>query len=111
MFLAVAALLLVLQSRDKNPGFEWTDPSQAANRSLQRGLATFCPSLKAGAAVLLRGDPFDADVYDPMFVARLWYHDPAILVDRTKTPSAARETTAYDCVLEYRGSQFLGVAD
>ncbi len=56
-----------------------------------------------GAHILLLDDPYDADVYDPLFLLALAHADPALEVHRAKMPSRELEPLArYDFVLDDR---------
>jgi hypothetical protein len=97
--------LWAAQARDPWPGLERVDPSQAANRALRAALLESCPAARPGFRILLRGDPFERDAWDPVFLAQLVFGDWSVEVHRTKTaperPPPA--DVSYDCVLEYVG--------
>jgi len=108
LFAIVALGLFSVQSRDPYRSFDQVDPTQTANQLLKSALTESCAGLRAGGKVLLRGDPFDRDVWDPLFVVRLLFHDEGIDLDRTKTaperpPAPGRR---YDCTLDFDGSRF-----
>jgi hypothetical protein len=108
LLLSAAALLYYAQSLGFHPRFAMADPSQANNRSLHAALTQHCPSLPSGGHILLRDDPFDPGYWDPLFVARLTYHDKTATLERTKS-AAERPLTPgrqYDCTLAFDGSSY-----
>jgi hypothetical protein len=107
-FAALAIALLAAFGRDPHAIFRDIDPSQANIRTLQSGLMQYCPGLPRGGRILLRGDPFPVDVYDPIFVARLYYHDQDVQLSRTATESQVPVPTdvKWDCVLDFVGPAF-----
>jgi len=107
VFVSTALALSMLFAADSFRAFDSVGPSQLAIRELRRGLAEACGTLPAGARILLRGDPFDREIYDPLFVARLFTHDHTVEVDRTKTvPERPLRFADYHCTLDFATGRF-----
>jgi hypothetical protein len=59
-----------------------------------------------GDRVLLLNDPYDDDVYDPLFLLALARHDPTLELHRATDPSRSLEPLSrYAYVLEYAGGE------
>ncbi len=99
--LLFAGLLFSVQSNDPYRSFDRIDPSQANLRTLAEALPQAVPG-----RVLLLHDPFPRDVWDPVFVVRMHYRNPDLMVDRVAGPSQQPSGRRYDLVLDYDGQHY-----
>ena len=66
------------------------------------------PTVRRGSRLLFIDDPMGANDYDLMFLARMVYRDPTLVVQRTKLDRAPdpKLAAAYDYVYDYRFGRF-----
>jgi hypothetical protein len=83
---------------------------QNKNRKYQAQLFAILPSVRHGAAVLMRNDPFSAEMQDPLFLMALSYNDRTLRVDRLKAPPASGWADRYDYVLDFVDDKFIVVS-
>jgi hypothetical protein len=83
---------------------------QNKNRKYQAQLFSVLPSLKRGATVLMRNDPFSTAMQDPLFLMALSYNDRTLRVDRVKAPPANGFAERYDYVLDFVDDRFIVVS-
>ena len=85
------------------------------NRSTAKQLHRLEPQLPHGSKLLFLDDPYRPDWYHLTFVVRLLYHDPSIVVHRTKSDAEMekpKETltpamlASYDHVFDYRDGYY-----
>ena len=109
VFLFVLLTLFALNLR--KTALEPIRMTQVANQSLSNALSSECPGLSrpTHANILLVGDGFQEWVWDPLFVARLLYHNQELDVYRTNTSVLALKplpNLKYDCVLAFDGQYY-----
>jgi hypothetical protein len=100
LFLFTTLALFLVQSGDTVRSFDQVDRRA---ETLAQAFEEFAPHLAAGGRILLLHAPYPANVYDPLFIARLEYHDVAIEVDREER----RPGETYELVLDYRDGHYV----
>jgi hypothetical protein len=106
LFLIAAYVLFNIQSHDSYRSFDRIDPSQARIRALKEDLLRVRPSLAGNGKVLFLRDGFQPEDWDPLYIVRLAYRDPGIVVDRAKNMRAPLRPGEYNLVLDYCGQRY-----
>ena len=106
MFAATACALFFIQSHDHYWTFERVDPEQYRIRELNEDLTRLRPPLHREAKVLFLKDGFAPDTWTPLYVVRMFYHDPNIAVDRLKKGTPPLPSSDYSLILDYCGQHY-----
>jgi hypothetical protein len=108
VFSTAALFLFLVQSQDSTWSFDQFTPHQVQIRRLKDDLPHIRPSIPKGGSVLFLSDGFDADSWNPLYIVRLTYRDPAIAVDRVKTmPPGSAQEEKYSLVLDYKRDRYI----
>jgi hypothetical protein len=83
---------------------------QEKNRKYQAQLLAVLPSIRPGASILLRNDPFPADLEHPLFLMALSYNDRTLRVRRLKTLPVIGIAEQFDYVLDFVDDKFIAVS-
>lgn len=104
VFILTALVLFTIQFRDR----AWTSDAIDANmiliRDMRADLLKVRPSLPPDARVLFLNDAFPLDTWNPLYIVRLLYKGPNIVVDRLKVHPA--DPAPYTLVLDYRDRHY-----
>jgi hypothetical protein len=97
---------------------DWLYDPPRAVRSMASQLATKHPTLPRGSRILFLEDGFTTEEWTPLFILRLMYEDPAMVVDRLKQdakhPQGWEQYTSgdrvhYDHVFMYLAGRYVEV--
>lgn len=110
LFVIIVLLLLHYYRRPSVNELAWQTLEPDLDQSIVQQLHLLRPQLQHGSQVIFLDDPFPPDDgYRMIYLARLSYHDPSLLVSRTKTmprPPGSQEIASYDYVFDYRFGRF-----
>jgi hypothetical protein len=82
LFLVTVYVLFSIHSRDVERSFLYPDGPMTRIHSLNGSLERMQLPIPRGGSVLFASDAFrDYDQYMPLYVVRLFYHDPDLVVD------------------------------
>jgi len=97
---------------------DWLYDPPRAVRSMARQVVALHPTLPPRARILFLEDGFTTDEWTPLFILRLVYEDPALVVDRLKQDSnrppgwqqfSSADRVHYDHVFNYLAGRYVEV--
>ena len=110
LFIALIALLYPYYKRETWSSVAVFRPGDDLVTSVAGQLRALHPTLPRAARLYFLDDPIDARIEDLVFIVRLEYRDPSIVVDRFKRAHSRPTDTAlaaYDHVFDLRGGRFV----
>ncbi len=109
VFIVTALVLFTIQFRDRAWTLDSIDANMMLIRDMRADLLNIRPSLPPAARVLFLNDAFTPDTYNPLYIVRLLYKGPDIVVDRLKIRPA--DSKPYTLVLDYRDRHYTSASN